>query len=190
MNVNYRGRRYNNPINYPREMYNRYCPYRYFSKNNYHIIPQSDNYGNSNMTLSALNQFPGVVISVEVTGVVGEVQIDLGCKHLASAIITAASIKNLNLRQGSKVNVVFTATSVMIRKQNGDTEFSARNHFPGVITKITKGDVVGKVVVDIGCGHIVSAIIPTQSINALCIGVGSNVSADIKATEVMIMSQS
>ncbi|MEY8001145.1 molybdopterin-binding protein [Clostridium sp. Mt-5] len=192
MHVNCNGFCYNNkPINYYPEIYKRGCPYRYrySSENDYEAMPESNDCNNSDMTLSTLNQLPGVVTSVEVTGVVGEVQIDLGCNHLASAVITATSIKNLNLRSGSRVNVIFIATSVMIRKQNGGNGFSARNRFPGVVTEINRGSIVGKVVVDIGCGNIVSAIIPTTAINNLCIRVGSNVSTDIKATDVMIMSR-
>ncbi|MCI2201938.1 TOBE domain-containing protein, partial [Clostridium sp.] len=171
--------------------YGGYYPYRYeySPDNDSKVMSESDKCNNSDMTLSALNQFSGVITSVNVTGVVGEVQVDLGCNHLASAIITAASIRNLNLRPGSRVDVVFIATAVMIRKQGADSGFSARNRFSGTVTQIKKGDILGKVVVDIGCGHIVSAIIPTTSIDNLCIKAGSKVSTDIKATEVMIMSR-
>lgn len=191
MYINYRGQYYNTPINYYPGLYGGYYPYRYeySSDNDYKVMPDTDKCNNSDMTLSALNQFPGVITSVQVTGVVGEVQVDLGCNHLASAIITATSIRNLNLRPGLRVDVVFIATSVMIRKQDADSGFSARNRFNGTVTRIERGDIVGKVVVDIGCGHIVSAIIPTIAIDNLCIKVGSKVNTDIKATEVMIMSQ-
>lgn len=190
MYINYGGQYYNTPVDYYYPgLYGGYYPYRYeYSPDNDNkVMPESDECNNSDMTLSALNQFSGVITSVNVTGVVGEVQVDLGCNHLASAIITAASIRNLNLRPGSRVDVVFIATAVMIRKQGADSGFSARNRFSGTVTQIKKGDILGKVVVDIGCGHIVSAIIPTTSIDNLCIKVGSKVSTDIKATEVMIM---
>lgn len=193
------GQYYDAPVNYypgycpgVLGMYGGYYPYRYdnFSENDNNNISKSNECEDSSMTLSALNQFPGVITSVNITGVVGEVQVDLGCNHLASAIITATSIRNLNLRRGMRVNVVFIATAVMIRKQDAEGGFSARNRFPGTITEINRGDVLGKVVVDIGCGHIVSAIIPTTSIDNLCIKVGSKVSTDIKATEIMIMKES
>ncbi|OMH22856.1 molybdenum-binding protein [Clostridium pasteurianum] len=143
------------------------------------------------MGLSARNRFPGVVTDIKMGNVVGEVLVDLGCNHLASAIITTTSIRNLGIRVGSRVNVVIKATSVMIRKATeSDSDFSARNQWPGTVTQVNKGDVVGEVIVDIGCRHIVSAIITTTSINNLGIKVGSKVSAVIKATEVMIMARS
>lgn len=67
---------------------------------------------------------------------------------------------------------------------------SARNQFAGRVTKITKGDVVGQVVVDIGCGNSMSSVITTASIDQLRLRVGSQVRVIVKSTSVMIMSSS
>jgi len=187
---------YSEPVNYYPGMYIDYYPYyRNDSVVNDEPIAIEPNVGNTNedsvMGLSARNRFPGVVTDIKMGNVVGEVLVDLGCNHLASAIITTTSIRNLGIRVGSRVNVVIKATSVMIRKAaESDSDFSARNQWPGTVTQVNKGDVVGEVIVDIGCRHIVSAIITTTSINNLGIKVGSKVSAVIKATEVMIMARS
>lgn len=191
---NSKGCYYSEPVNYYPGMYVEYYPYRYecpFSNNKPNKMPEtSGSVGDSSTGFSARNRFPGVVTDIKLGSVVSEVLVDLGCSHLASAVITTTSVKNLRLKTGSKVNVIVKATSVMIRsdKESG-SGFSARNQFPGTVTEVKKGDVVGEVIVDIGCGHIVSAIITTTSINNLGIKVGSKVSAVIKATEVMIMAR-
>ncbi|MFT8316528.1 MAG: TOBE domain-containing protein [Clostridium sp.] len=189
MHYNNQGCYYSEPVNYYPGMYVGYYPYRYDVVNNQPVMPESNvNSGNSGTGLSARNQFPGVVTDIKVGNVVGEVLVNLGCNHLAAAVITSTSIRNLRLRVGSRVNVVVKATSVMIRKADeSGSGFSARNQFAGTVTEVKRGDVVGEVVVDIGCGHTASSIITTTSINNLGIKVGSKVSVVVKATDVMIM---
>lgn len=185
---------YSEPVNYYPGMYVDHYPYRYdsFSNDQAPVVTQPNTGNGSGSTgkgLSARNRFPGVVTDIKMGSVVGEVLVDLGCNHLASAVITTTSIRNLRLRVGSRVNVVIKATSVMIRKTTeSDPDFSARNQWAGTVTEVKTGEVVGEVIVDIGCGHIVSAVITTTSINNLGIKVGSKVSSVIKATEVMIMA--
>ena len=64
---------------------------------------------------------------------------------------------------------------------------SARNQFKGTVVKIQEGDIVGQVVVDIGCGNLMSSIITTASIRELGIRVGSEAIAIAKSTDVTIM---
>ncbi|WP_368488216.1 molybdopterin-binding protein [Clostridium sp. BJN0013] len=67
---------------------------------------------------------------------------------------------------------------------------SARNQFKGRVVKINKGDVVGQVLIDIGCGNSISSVITTASIRDLRLSVGSQVRAIVKSTNVMIMDSS
>ena len=72
-------------------------------------------------------------------------------------------------------------------KQKTKMTLSARNQLKGKVTKITQGDVVSQVIIDIGCKNSVSSVITTASLKDLGIRVGSNVKAVIKSTDVMIM---
>ena len=72
-------------------------------------------------------------------------------------------------------------------KQKTKMTLSARNQLKGKVTKITQGDVVSQVIIDIGCKNSVSSVITTASLKNLGIRVGSNVKAVIKSTDVMIM---
>lgn len=64
-------------------------------------------------------------------------------------------------------------------------EISARNQLPGTVTRITLGTVMAEVALDIA-GHEVVAAITRSSAERLGLSVGDEVTAFVKATEVMI----
>ena len=63
--------------------------------------------------LSARNRFPGVVRSVEVSGVMALVEIEAG-PHRVTAAITRDAIEELELADGVPATATVKATSVMI----------------------------------------------------------------------------
>jgi molybdate transport system regulatory protein len=63
---------------------------------------------------------------------------------------------------------------------------SARNQFPGKIVSVKAGAVMAEVVVDIGGGHRIVALISASSAKRLRLRKGSAATAVIKATEVII----
>ena len=63
--------------------------------------------------LSARNRFPGVVRSVEVSGVMALVEIEAG-PHRVTAAITRDAIEELGLADGVPATATVKATSVMI----------------------------------------------------------------------------
>jgi molybdopterin-binding protein len=66
-------------------------------------------------SLSARNRFPGIVRSVEVSGVMALVEIEAG-PHRITAAITRDSIEELGLREGMPATARVKATSVMIER--------------------------------------------------------------------------
>lgn len=92
---------------------------------NQRLVPQSevDRLSNSprrhraESLLSARNRFPGVVRSVEVSGVMALVEIEAG-PHRITAAITRDSIEELGLREGMPATARVKATSVMIEKSD------------------------------------------------------------------------
>jgi molybdopterin-binding protein len=66
-------------------------------------------------SLSARNRFPGIVRSVEVSGVMALVEIEAG-PHRITAAITRDSVEELGLREGMPATARVKATSVMIEK--------------------------------------------------------------------------
>lgn len=65
-------------------------------------------------------------------------------------------------------------------------ELSARNQFRGRVTSIVRGGVVAEVTVDIGNGHEIVSVITNGSVDRLQLTEGSEVTAVIKATEVLL----
>ncbi|MCP5363939.1 MAG: TOBE domain-containing protein [Hyphomicrobiales bacterium] len=63
---------------------------------------------------------------------------------------------------------------------------SARNVFKGKIVSVDTGPIMAHVKVDIGNGNVLSALISAESVKSLGLSVGSEASAVIKATDVMI----
>ena len=64
-------------------------------------------------------------------------------------------------------------------------KLSARNILPGNVTEITKGEAIANVVMDCNGQRIVSSI-TVEAVTELGLEVGSDVSAVVKASDVMI----
>jgi molybdopterin-binding protein len=64
-------------------------------------------------------------------------------------------------------------------------ELSARNRIPGTIKAVRLGEVMAEVTIGVGENEIV-AVITRSSAERMKLSVGDNVSAVIKATEVMV----
>ncbi len=65
-------------------------------------------------------------------------------------------------------------------------ELSARNQFKGKVTGITTGGVMAEVIVDIGNGMEVVSVITKASAERLGLKEGSEVTALIKSSEVLL----
>jgi molybdate transport system regulatory protein len=66
------------------------------------------------------------------------------------------------------------------------SKLSARNRIRGKITRIKKGSIVGQIEIEVTSPGKIAAIITADSIDDLNLKEGDEVSAVIKATEVMI----
>jgi molybdopterin-binding protein len=72
--------------------------------------------GDTDEALSARNRFGGVVRSVEVDGLLAQVEIDLTEPARAVAIITRDAAEQLGLAKGMRATAVVKATSVMVER--------------------------------------------------------------------------
>jgi len=66
---------------------------------------------------SARNRFEGTVTSVEVSGVIAQVEIEAGPHHVVS-IITRDAVEELGLRPGARAVATVKATSVMVQRKS------------------------------------------------------------------------
>ncbi len=67
------------------------------------------------MALSARNQLPGVVESVQFGSIMAHVVVKVG-DNLIESVITRTSAEELQLKPGDAVRVVVKSTEVMIQK--------------------------------------------------------------------------
>jgi molybdopterin-binding protein len=67
------------------------------------------------MALSARNQLPGIVESVETDTIMAHVVVKVGDNQIES-VITRTSAEELGLKKGDSVKVVVKSTEVMIQK--------------------------------------------------------------------------
>jgi len=71
------------------------------------------------------------------------------------------------------------------RRRNSQCSLSARNHLKGEITEILLGTVTARITVKVG-DNLVESVITKRSAEELGLKKGDQVTAVIKATEVMI----
>ena len=124
-------------------------------------------------TLSARNQFEGKVVEVNEGAVNGIVALDVNGSKV-SATISMAAIKELDLKVGDTAVAVIKATEVMVGK--GKLCLSAMEE--GAVNGIVKIKALGD--------NVISATISMAAIKELGLTVGSEATAVIKATSVMI----
>ncbi|MCA1688349.1 MAG: TOBE domain-containing protein [Actinobacteria bacterium] len=66
-------------------------------------------------------------------------------------------------------------------------KLSTRNRLPGKITDVVKGEAAAKVTLQVGDNHVV-ALITRESADELGLEAGKEVTALVKATDVMILT--
>jgi molybdopterin-binding protein len=68
---------------------------------------------------------------------------------------------------------------------DGPTATSARNAFPGIVTRVVRGDVASQVEVQSGPHRLVS-LMTTESVDALGLAPGVPATASVKSTHVVV----
>jgi molybdopterin-binding protein len=66
-------------------------------------------------------------------------------------------------------------------------KLSTRNRLPGTISEVVKGEAAAKVTLQVGDNHVV-ALITRESADELGLKAGQQVTALVKATDVMILT--
>lgn len=70
----------------------------------------------TNLNISASNQFQGIIENINISEINSEVIIDIGNEEKIATIITTSSVKKLKLEIGSKVQAIIKASDIMIGK--------------------------------------------------------------------------
>jgi molybdate transport system regulatory protein len=137
------------------------------------------------MKTSARNQFACTVSGLREGEVDYEVYLRLDADNELVAVITRESAEQLGIAIGMEVVALVKASAVLLLTDEG-LRTSARNHLWGVVERVTDGPVNAEVVLALGRGRTVTAVVTRESIGALEVSVGQRACAIFKSSSVIL----
>jgi len=140
----------------------------------------------STMKISARNQLHGTVTALASGAVNDEVELTLTAGQRIVAVVTHESIARLGLAVGAEAFALVKASSVLVATDLGSARLSARNQLRGTVTRLQPGAVNAEVIVDVGGGQTVTAIITQESARSLGLAPGAAAIALFNAASVIV----
>ncbi|WP_412740459.1 TOBE domain-containing protein [Krasilnikovia sp. MM14-A1259] len=137
------------------------------------------------MRLSIRNQFAGTVVAVAVGEVMSTVKVRLTGGQEVTAAITAESVRDLGLAEGTSVLVLVKSTEASVATGAVD-RISIRNRLTGVVSSVDHGHVMTTVKITLDGGEALTAAITRDGAEDLDLADGTQVTALVKSTEVSI----
>lgn len=138
------------------------------------------------MKTSARNTFHGVVTAVHHGAVNAEVSLKISDDVTLTVIITERSLANLQIAPGLEAYALFKASTPILMAEDDAVRTSARNRISGTVVSVEPGAVNTEVVLDIGEGKTLCAIVTDDSAAALDIKPGTRLSALVKASQIIL----
>ena len=138
------------------------------------------------MNVSARNVFKGKITALVDGAVNAEVELTLAGGDKIVAIVTEGSVKSLGLALGKEAVAYVKAPWVMLLAGKQDVRFSARNQLAGKVASLQKGGVNTEVAITLLGGATVFAVVTNEAVLELGLKEGSEASALIKASHVIL----
>ena len=138
------------------------------------------------MNVSARNVFRGQITGLVDGAVNAEVELSLPGGDKIVAIVTEKSVKSLGLAVGGEAVAYVQAPWVMLLAGPQQARFSARNQLSGVVSELHKGAVNTEVGIALPGGTTVYAVVTNEAVLELALKVGSEATALIKASHVIL----
>lgn len=138
------------------------------------------------MKTSARNMLLCTVAQVKPGAVNSEVLLDVSPTLQLAVIITDDSVAGLGLAPGSKAYALIKSSFVILARAGEVGRTSARNVIPGTVVRREDGAVNSEIVLDIGEGKSIAAIITKESATSLDFKVGDAACALIKASHIIL----
>ncbi len=102
------------------------------------------------------------------------------------AILTHSSTESLGLQAGSDAFALIKASSVILLTDTAGIRLSTRNQLTGTVSEVVKGAVNSEVVLTLGSGTVITAIITNDSVQSLGLAAGKAATAAFKASSVIV----
>ncbi|PKO45173.1 MAG: transporter [Betaproteobacteria bacterium HGW-Betaproteobacteria-4] len=138
------------------------------------------------MNVSARNGFKGKISALVDGAVNAEVELTLPGGDKIVAIVTEGSVKSLGLAVGKEAIAYVKAPWVMLLAGPANAKFSARNQLAGKVSKLQKGAVNTEVAITLPGGTTVYSVVTNEAVMELGLKEGSEASALIKASHVIL----
>ena len=138
------------------------------------------------LKISARNIFAGTIKKITRGEVNAMVVMTLKGGASISATVTLASSDALGLDRGKEAYAIVKASSVILGTDLHALKTSARNLLCGSVLKIIDGPVNAEIIVDLGEGNSISAVITHESASEMGFSVGSHACALFKASSVIL----
>jgi molybdate transport system regulatory protein len=137
------------------------------------------------MKTSARNQLRGTITRIQRGAVNADVIVDLGDGVEIFANITNDAVDDLSLAPGREATALIKSSFVLL-SPDADIRISARNRLRGTIASIVPGAVNCEVRLQLNGGRIIVAIVTNEGLKELDLAEGSDCTALIKASHVLI----
>lgn len=138
------------------------------------------------MKTSARNAFRGIVRGVTDGAVNAEVALDIGGGIAIVAVVTRESVADLELAPGREAIALIKSSFVILAPGDTPLRTSARNCLAGTVVGHEAGAVNDEVVLDLGAGKTITAIVTRASGEALGFAIGDRCQALVKASHVIL----
>jgi molybdate transport system regulatory protein len=138
------------------------------------------------MRTSSRNLLPGVITSIVHGPVSAEVGLLVNERIVIDALITNSSVERLGLHPGGMASALIKSTFVVLVADVAGLRLSARNQIGGHVLYINPGPVEAEVVLDIGGGAELAALVTAQSARDLDLAPGRPVLACFKASHIIL----
>ncbi|MDH0302525.1 MULTISPECIES: TOBE domain-containing protein [unclassified Pseudomonas] len=138
------------------------------------------------MKVSARNVFEGSVSDIKPGAVNAEVELTLGGGEKLVAVVTMASLHNLNINVGKQAVALVKAPWVVLMTDAAGYRLSARNSLEGEVVRVGDGAVNAEVVLKLSGGTEVYAIVTREAVQELGLKPGVKATALIKASHIIL----
>jgi molybdate transport system regulatory protein len=128
----------------------------------------------------------GVVTSIVHGLINAEVGILVNDRLVMDAVITNRSVDELGLSPGRPAMALINSAFVTLVRDVPGLRISARNQIGGTVVQLWQGQIEAEVVIDIGGGAQIVAMVTAESVADLDLGIGKPVTACIKASHIIL----
>jgi molybdate transport system regulatory protein len=138
-----------------------------------------------NLRTSARNQFACTITGMRAGDIDYEIymRVDTGTELVA--VITRDSVEQLGLSIGTEVFALVKASAVVLATQTG-LRSSVRNQLWGTVSRLHDAPGKAEVVIDLGSGRNVTAVVTHDNVMSLGVAVGKRACAIIKSSSIIL----